>query len=54
MNTYYVNVLDLMIRALPRPRFRCTLHDDRAEPLSELGIIHVSGIDGDYHDNNIN
>ena len=35
---------------LPRPRQRCTLHDERAETLDQLKIIHVTAIDGDYYD----
>ena len=38
-NEYYINVSVLM---LPRPRTRTqTLGIDRAEPISELPIIHV-------------
>ena len=46
---YYVNVLELMLNTLPRPRLRCTLHHDRAESLDELGIIKVTGEDVDYY-----
>lgn len=43
MNTnYYVNVARTM-GILPRPRLRCTLHDDRAESLDELPIIKIRG-----------
>lgn len=41
MNTnYYVNVARTM-GILPRPRRKCSLHDDRAESLDELGIVKV-------------
>ena len=41
MNTnYYVNVAHVM-GILPRPRLRCSLHEDRAESIEELGIIKV-------------
>ena len=46
---YYVNVMELMLNTLPRPRLRCTLHHDRAESLDELGIIKVTGEDVDYY-----
>ena len=53
---FYVNVGRLM-GILPRPTPKnectlCTLEHDRAETIQELGIISISGIDGDYHDNN--
>ena len=52
---YYVNVMELMLNTLPRPRLRCSLHKDRAETLTELGIVKVSGTDSDYYDgDNIN
>lgn len=38
---YYVNVARVMRYILPRPRLRCTLHDDRAESIEELGIVKV-------------
>ena len=48
---FIINVAELMLRQfLPRPRSRCTLHDDRAESLNELKIIHVTATDGDYYD----
>lgn len=37
---YYVNVARTM-GILPRPRLKCTLHDDCAETLSDLPIIKV-------------
>ena len=46
---FIINVARLM-GILPRPRSRCTLHDDRAESLNELKIIHVTATDGDYYD----
>ena len=49
--SFYVNVLELM---LPRPKLKCTLHNDRAESLSELGIIKVSATDCDYHEDKVN
>jgi hypothetical protein len=49
---FIINVGRLM-GILPRPRVRCSLHDDRIEHIKELPIVHVSAIDGDYHDNNI-
>ena len=52
---YYVNVMELMLNNLPRPRLRCNLHKDRAETLDQLGIVKVSGTDSDYYDgDNIN
>ena len=47
---YLINVGRLMGTLLPRPRSRCTLHDDRAETLQELPIVKVTGIDCDYYD----
>lgn len=48
---FIINVAELMLRQfLPRPRSRCTLHDDRAETLDQLEIIHVTATDGDYYD----
>lgn len=48
---FIINVAELMLRQfLPRPRSRCTLHDDRAETLQELPIVKVTGIDCDYYD----
>ena len=52
MSKFYVNVGRLM-GILPRPNRRCSLHDDRAESLSELGILSVKVKDCDYYDNNI-
>ena len=52
MSKFYVNVGRLM-GILPKPRLRCSLHDDRAESLSELGILSVKVKDCDYYDNNI-
>ena len=49
---YYINVGRLM-GILPKPRLRCSLHDDRAESLSELRILSVKVKDCDYYDNNI-
>ena len=46
---FIINVARLM-GILPRPRQRCTLHDERAETLDQLKIIHVTAIDGDYYD----
>ena len=46
---YYINVARVMGQ-LPRPRPKCTLHNDRAETLDELPIIKLSGIDGDYYE----
>ena len=46
---YYVNVSLLM---LPRPILRDNVLDsDRAESISELGIISVNCKDVDYYDN---
>lgn len=39
---YYLNVARVM-GILPRPRRKCTLHDDRAESLDELPIIKIRG-----------
>lgn len=49
VSEFYVNVKDLMV--LPRPTPKSTLEVDRAETIQELGIISISCIDGDYHDN---
>lgn len=50
---YYVNVGRLMgILPRPTPKSECMLNDDRVEQLNQLPIIHVTGIDGDYHDDN--
>ena len=50
---YYVNVGRLMgILPRPTPKSVCMLDTDRAEELNELQIIHISCIDGDYHDDN--
>ena len=46
---FIINVARLM-GILPRPRSRCTLHDNRAETLDQLEIIHVTATDGDYYD----
>ena len=46
---FIINVGRLM-GILPKPRSRCTLHDDRAETLQELPIVKVTGIDCDYYD----
>lgn len=53
---YYRNVAELMgvEKPLPKPQMKCTLHDDQSETLEELQIIHISGKDGDYYDNNNN
>ena len=49
---YYVNVGRLMgILPRPTPKRECMLNDDRVEQLNQLPIIHVTCIDGDYHDN---
>ena len=49
MNTnYYVNVAHVM-GILPRPRLRCTLHDDRAESIEELPIIRIRGELNELH-----
>ena len=47
---FYVNVGRLM-GILPRPTPKSTLEVDRAEDLTELPIIHVTGKDVIYHDN---
>ena len=48
---FIINVAELMLQHfLPRPRSRCTLHDDMAETLQELPIVKVTGIDCDYYD----
>ena len=46
---FIINVARLM-GMLPKPRRKCTLHDDRAETLQELPIVKVTGIDCDYYD----
>lgn len=46
---FIINVARLM-GILPKPRRKCTLHDDRAETLDQLDIIHVTAVDGDYYD----
>ena len=53
--SFYINVMDYMITLLPRPRLKkCTLHDDRAETLNELGIVTIrcdlNAINGIYQD----
>lgn len=49
---YYRNVAELMgvEKPLPKPRLKCTLHDSRAETLDELGIIHVTATEAEYHE----
>ena len=51
VSEFYVNVKDLMVLPRPTPKSVCMLDTDRAETIQELGIISISGIDGDYHDN---
>ena len=46
---FIINVARLM-GILPKPKRKCTLHDNRAESLNELKIIHVTATDGDYYD----
>ena len=46
---FIINVARLM-GILPKPKRKCSLHDDRAESLNELKIIHVTATDGDYYD----
>ena len=47
---FIINVAELMIMTLPRPRLKCKVLDqDRSETLDQLGIIKVSGKDGDYY-----
>ena len=46
---FIINVARLM-GILPKPKRKCSLHDDCAEQLHELPIIKVSCIDGDYYD----
>lgn len=46
---FIINVGRLM-GILPKPKRKCTLHDDRAETLDQLEIIHVTATDGDYYD----
>ena len=46
---FIINVAELMIMALPRPRQKCKLDQDRSETLAQLGIVKVFGIDGDYY-----
>jgi hypothetical protein len=36
---------------LPKPRLRNKLDSDRIESLSELPILKISAVDGDYYDN---
>ena len=53
--SFYINVMDYMITLLPRPRLKkCTLHDDRAETIQELGIIKIrcdlNELEGIYQD----
>ena len=50
MNIKYLINVGRLMGILPRPRSRCTLHDDRAESLNELKIIHITATDGDYYD----
>ena len=51
---YYCNVARVM-GVLPRPRMKCQVLDqDRSETLPELGIVKISGIDGDYYGDKIN
>ena len=47
---FIINVARLMGTLLPRPKRKCSLHDDRAEQLHELPIVKVTGIDCDYYD----
>ena len=52
---FIINVAELMmLHFLPRPRMKCMLDVDRAETLHELGIVKISGIDGDYYGDKIN
>ena len=50
MNIKYLINVGRLMGILPKPRRKCSLHDDRAEQLHELPIIKVSCIDGDYYD----
>ena len=38
---FYINVRELMMGLLPRPRLKNPFKDDRAEPINELPIITV-------------
>ena len=53
---FIINVAELMlIHFLPKPRHKCPgLDQDRSETLPELGIVKISGIDGDYYGDKIN
>ena len=50
MNIKYLINVGRLMGMLPKPRRKCTLHDDRAETLDQLEIIHVTATDGDYYD----
>ena len=53
---FIINVAELMmLHFLPKPRMKCQVLDqDRSETLPELGIVKISGIDGDYYGDKIN
>lgn len=49
-----IYVADYQPELLPRPTpYIDVLDSDRVEQLKDLNIIKISGIDGDYHDNDI-
>ena len=48
---FYLNVGRLM-GLLPKPRLRNKLDSDRIESLSDLPILKVSAVDGDYYEGN--
>lgn len=50
MNIKYLINVGRLMGMLPKPRRKCSLHDDRAEQLHELPIVKVDGIDCDYYD----
>lgn len=49
---YYKNVAELMgiNKPLPKPRLKCTLHDERAESIEQLGILTITVKDCDYYE----
>lgn len=51
---YYRNIAEIMgiNKPLPRPKPRCSLHDNRAESIEQLGILTITVKDCDYYDRN--
>ena len=48
---FIINVARLM-GILPKPKRKCSLHDDRAESIEQLGILTITVKDCDYYDRN--